>query len=36
MGERSVGVRRAEDTEAGEKSGELGEVSTLTAKGDGL
>ena len=35
-GERSVGVRRAEETEAGEKSGELGDVSMFKAKIDGL
>jgi hypothetical protein len=36
VGERSVGVRRAEEAEAGEKSGDFGEFSIFIVKGDGL
>jgi hypothetical protein len=35
-GERSVGVKSADETEAGEKSGELGDVWTCKGKGAGL
>ena len=35
-GERSVGVSRAEDTEAGERSGEFAEFSTFREKREAL
>lgn len=35
-GDKSVGVKRADDAEAGEKSGELGEVSIFKEKSEGL
>lgn len=36
LGERSVGVNRADETDAGEKSGELGVLSMFSANGEGL